>query len=66
MVFVVFVSKGPFAILEENIRFMVSVAAAKMATAVYLEHYLDSTESLPRELQRTFQLIREPDQRTRR
>lgn len=64
MVFVVFVSKGPFAILEENIRFMVSVAAAKMATAVYLEHYLDSTESLPRELQRNFQLMRELDQRT--
>lgn len=35
-----------------------------MATAGYLEHYLDSTENLPRELQRNFQLTREPDQRT--
>lgn len=35
-----------------------------MATAVYLEHYLDSTENLPRELERNFQLMREPDQRS--
>ncbi|KAK2494796.1 hypothetical protein MC885_012367 [Smutsia gigantea] len=36
----------------------------KMATAMYLEHYLDSIENLPCELQRNFQLMRELDQRT--
>uniref|UniRef100_A0A4W2DRK1 Inhibitor of growth family member 5 n=1 Tax=Bos indicus x Bos taurus TaxID=30522 RepID=A0A4W2DRK1_BOBOX len=35
-----------------------------MATAMYLEHYLDSIENLPCELQRNFQLMRELDQRT--
>ncbi|XP_076328499.1 inhibitor of growth protein 5 isoform X1 [Tachypleus tridentatus] len=32
-----------------------------MATAVYLEHYLDSLETLPLELQRNFTLMRELD-----
>uniref|UniRef100_V9LAY3 Inhibitor of growth protein n=1 Tax=Callorhinchus milii TaxID=7868 RepID=V9LAY3_CALMI len=35
-----------------------------MATAMYLEHYLDSIENLPFELQRNFQLMRDLDQRT--
>ncbi|KAL5015349.1 hypothetical protein ScPMuIL_009619 [Solemya velum] len=35
-----------------------------MATAMYLEHYLDSLESLPSELQRNFTLMRDLDQRT--
>uniref|UniRef100_H2ZUM3 Inhibitor of growth family member 5 n=1 Tax=Latimeria chalumnae TaxID=7897 RepID=H2ZUM3_LATCH len=35
-----------------------------MATAMYLEHYLDSIENLPCELQRNFQLMRDLDQRT--
>ncbi|KAM4772779.1 inhibitor of growth protein 5 [Rhinophrynus dorsalis] len=35
-----------------------------MATAMYLEHYLDSIENLPCELQRNFQLMSELDQRT--
>ncbi|XP_064610405.1 inhibitor of growth protein 4-like [Liolophura sinensis] len=34
-----------------------------MATAMYLEHYLDSLESLPTELQRNFTLMRDLDQR---
>ncbi|GAB1604541.1 inhibitor of growth protein 4-like isoform X2 [Argonauta hians] len=34
-----------------------------MATAMYLEHYLDSLESLPVELQRNFTLMRDLDQR---
>ncbi|CAC5407333.1 ING4 [Mytilus coruscus] len=34
-----------------------------MATAMYLEHYLDSLESLPSELQRNFNLMRDLDQR---
>ncbi|XP_060098078.1 inhibitor of growth protein 5 isoform X2 [Heteronotia binoei] len=34
------------------------------AAALYLEHYLDSIENLPCELQRNFQLMRELDQRT--
>ncbi|XP_066565100.1 inhibitor of growth protein 5a [Amia ocellicauda] len=35
-----------------------------MATAMYLEHYLDSIENLPCELQRNFTLMRELDNRT--
>ncbi|XP_033764024.1 inhibitor of growth protein 5-like [Pecten maximus] len=35
-----------------------------MATAMYLEHYLDSLESLPTELQRNFNLMRDLDQRS--
>ncbi|XP_050821596.1 inhibitor of growth protein 5 isoform X4 [Gopherus flavomarginatus] len=35
-----------------------------MATAMYLEHYLDSIENLPCDLRRNFQLMRELDQRT--
>ncbi|XP_036410199.1 inhibitor of growth protein 5-like isoform X2 [Megalops cyprinoides] len=35
-----------------------------MATAIYLEHYLDSIENLPCELQRNFTLMRELDSRT--
>ncbi|KAL4631056.1 inhibitor of growth protein 5 [Arapaima gigas] len=35
-----------------------------MATAIYLEHYLDSIENLPCELQRNFTLMRELDHRT--
>ncbi|KAL4624737.1 inhibitor of growth protein 5-like isoform X1 [Arapaima gigas] len=35
-----------------------------MATAMYLEHYLDSIESMPCELQRNFTLMRELDDRT--
>ncbi|KAK3105047.1 hypothetical protein FSP39_016044 [Pinctada imbricata] len=35
-----------------------------MATAMYLEHYLDSLETLPTELQRNFNLMRDLDQRT--
>ncbi|KAJ8395000.1 hypothetical protein AAFF_G00039510 [Aldrovandia affinis] len=35
-----------------------------MATAIYLEHYLDSIENLPCELQRNFTLMRELDNRT--
>ncbi|XP_048861023.1 LOW QUALITY PROTEIN: inhibitor of growth protein 5-like [Brienomyrus brachyistius] len=35
-----------------------------MAKAIYLEHYLDSIESLPCELQRSFTLMRELDTRT--
>ncbi|KAM8923765.1 inhibitor of growth protein 4 isoform 3-T3 [Pelodytes ibericus] len=35
-----------------------------MATGMYLEHYLDSIENLPFELQRNFQLMRDLDQRT--
>ncbi|CAM9251392.1 unnamed protein product, partial [Lampetra fluviatilis] len=35
-----------------------------MAAAMYLEHYLDSIENLPNELQRNFQLMRDLDQRT--
>ncbi|XP_014669105.1 PREDICTED: inhibitor of growth protein 4-like [Priapulus caudatus] len=34
-----------------------------MATAMYLEHYLDSLESLPIELNRNFTLMRDLDQR---
>jgi len=34
-----------------------------MATALYLEHYLDSLESLPMELQRNFTLMRDLDSR---
>uniref|UniRef100_A0A672SMW6 Inhibitor of growth protein 5-like n=1 Tax=Sinocyclocheilus grahami TaxID=75366 RepID=A0A672SMW6_SINGR len=34
-----------------------------MATAIYLEHYLDSIENLPCELQRNFTLMRELDNR---
>ncbi|VDI15880.1 inhibitor of growth protein 4 [Mytilus galloprovincialis] len=34
-----------------------------MATAMYLEHYLDSLETLPSELQRNFNLMRDLDQR---
>ncbi|XP_067140602.1 inhibitor of growth protein 5 [Centruroides vittatus] len=34
-----------------------------MATAVYLEHYLDSLETLPSELQRNFTLMRDLDSR---
>ncbi|XP_069774286.1 inhibitor of growth protein 4 [Narcine bancroftii] len=36
----------------------------KMAAGMYLEHYLDSIENLPFELQRNFQLMRDLDQRT--
>ncbi|CAH1772652.1 unnamed protein product, partial [Owenia fusiformis] len=36
---------------------------SKMATAMYLEHYLDSLESLPADLQRNFTLMRDLDQR---
>nr|XP_026693890.1 inhibitor of growth protein 4 isoform X1 [Ciona intestinalis] len=35
-----------------------------MATAMYLEQYLDSLENLPFELQRNFQLMRQLDQRS--
>ncbi|XP_074654232.1 inhibitor of growth protein 5-like [Tubulanus polymorphus] len=35
-----------------------------MATAMYLEHYLDSLESLPVELQRNFNLMRDLDSRS--
>ncbi|XP_029355635.1 inhibitor of growth protein 5a isoform X1 [Echeneis naucrates] len=35
-----------------------------MATAIYLEHYLDSIENLPCELQRNFTLMRDLDNRT--
>ncbi|KAK7093631.1 inhibitor of growth protein 5-like [Littorina saxatilis] len=35
-----------------------------MATAMYLEQYLDSLESLPTELQRNFNLMRDLDKRT--
>ncbi|XP_051979532.1 inhibitor of growth protein 5-like [Xyrauchen texanus] len=35
-----------------------------MATAIYLEHYLDSIENLPCELQRNFTLMRELDNRS--
>ncbi|XP_013418950.1 inhibitor of growth protein 4 isoform X2 [Lingula anatina] len=35
-----------------------------MATAMYLEHYLDSLECLPMELQRNFNLMRDLDQRS--
>ncbi|XP_018596798.1 inhibitor of growth protein 5a [Scleropages formosus] len=35
-----------------------------MATAIYLEHYLDSIENLPCELQRNFTLMRDLDHRT--
>ncbi|KAA8589830.1 hypothetical protein FQN60_013195 [Etheostoma spectabile] len=35
-----------------------------MATAIYLEHYLDSIENLPCELQRNFTLMRDLDSRT--
>ncbi|XP_036617211.1 inhibitor of growth protein 4 isoform X5 [Trichosurus vulpecula] len=35
-----------------------------MAAGMYLEHYLDSIENLPFELQRNFQLMRDLDQRT--
>ncbi|KAJ7379733.1 Inhibitor of growth protein 4 [Desmophyllum pertusum] len=35
-----------------------------MASNMYLEHYLDSIENLPFELQRNFTLMRELDQRT--
>jgi hypothetical protein len=35
-----------------------------MATAVYLEHYLDSLEALPMELQRNFNLMRDLDTRS--
>ncbi|KAL8571952.1 hypothetical protein ACOMHN_026164 [Nucella lapillus] len=35
-----------------------------MATAMYLEQYLDSLESLPAELQRNFNLLRDLDKRT--
>ncbi|XP_052820948.1 inhibitor of growth protein 4-like isoform X3 [Mya arenaria] len=34
-----------------------------MATAMYLEHYLDSLESLPGELQRNFSLMKDLDQK---
>ncbi|XP_072036439.1 inhibitor of growth protein 5-like [Amphiura filiformis] len=39
-------------------------ASSKMATALYLEQYLDSIENLPFELQRNFTLMRDLDQRT--
>ncbi|ELU06105.1 hypothetical protein CAPTEDRAFT_227494 [Capitella teleta] len=35
-----------------------------MATAMYLEHYLDSLETLPMELQRNFNLMRDLDSRS--
>lgn len=35
-----------------------------MATAIYLEQYLDSLETLPAELQRNFQLMRQLDERS--
>uniref|UniRef100_A0AAV2MC07 Inhibitor of growth protein N-terminal histone-binding domain-containing protein n=1 Tax=Knipowitschia caucasica TaxID=637954 RepID=A0AAV2MC07_KNICA len=35
-----------------------------MAAGMYLEHYLDSIENLPFELQRNFNLMRDLDQRT--
>ncbi|XP_078115789.1 inhibitor of growth protein 5a isoform X1 [Sander vitreus] len=35
-----------------------------MATAIYLEHYLDSIENLPCELQRNFTLMRDLDSKT--
>ncbi|XP_059146604.1 inhibitor of growth protein 5-like isoform X2 [Physella acuta] len=35
-----------------------------MAKAMYLEHYLDSLESLPAEMQRNFNLMRDLDQRS--
>ncbi|XP_038855370.1 inhibitor of growth protein 5-like isoform X2 [Salvelinus namaycush] len=35
-----------------------------MATAIYLEHYLDSIENLPCELQRNFTLMQDLDNRT--
>lgn len=35
-----------------------------MATAMYLEQYLDSLETLPSELQRNFQLMRQLDERS--
>ncbi|XP_064500706.1 inhibitor of growth protein 4 isoform X1 [Pseudopipra pipra] len=41
-----------------------AVRGAKMAAGMYLEHYLDSIENLPFELQRNFQLMRDLDQRT--
>ncbi|KAJ8005172.1 hypothetical protein DPEC_G00143880 [Dallia pectoralis] len=37
---------------------------SKMAAGMYLEHYLDSIENLPFELQRNFNLMRDLDQRT--
>ncbi|XP_041124083.1 inhibitor of growth protein 4-like isoform X4 [Polyodon spathula] len=40
------------------------VCDCKMAAGMYLEHYLDSIENLPFELQRNFQLMRDLDQRT--
>merc|ERR1712227_91061 len=36
---------------------------ASMASSLYLEHYLDSIENLPYELQRNFTLLRDLDQR---
>ncbi|XP_065061212.1 inhibitor of growth protein 4-like [Rhopilema esculentum] len=36
---------------------------ATMASSLYLEHYLDSIENLPYELQRNFTLLRDLDQR---
>lgn len=43
---------------------MIAVCRENMATAMYLEHYLDSLETLPTELQRNFNLMRDLDQRT--
>ena len=37
--------------------------AANLASSLYLEHYLDSIENLPYELQRNFTLLRDLDQR---
>ncbi|CAJ0952658.1 unnamed protein product, partial [Ranitomeya imitator] len=42
----------------------VGALSLKMAAGMYLEHYLDSIENLPFELQRNFQLMRDLDQRT--
>ncbi|CAG5128831.1 unnamed protein product [Candidula unifasciata] len=39
-------------------------SARNMAKAMYLEHYLDSLESLPAEMQRNFNLMKDLDQRS--
>ena len=42
----------------------VGVTVNKMASAVYLEKFLESIEQLPKELQRNFMLMKDLDQRT--
>ncbi|OCT71439.1 hypothetical protein XELAEV_18034419mg [Xenopus laevis] len=57
-------SSATLSALRSNYRPEIGLLSVKMAAGMYLEHYLDSIENLPFELQRNFQLMRDLDQRT--